>query len=76
MLEFTIMSTTREFILNGQPRRLDTAICVARLLQELGYAGKRVAIEKNGEIVPKSRHAETLIEAGNRIEIVVAVGGG
>jgi len=70
------MSTTREFILNGQARRLDAGICVARLLEELGYAGKRVAVEKNGEIVPKSRHAATLIEAGNRIEIVVAVGGG
>lgn len=70
------MNKTQEFILNGQPRRLDAGICVARLLDELGYAGKRVAVEKDGEIVPKSRHAETLIEAGNRIEIVVAVGGG
>ncbi|MBI3524015.1 MAG: sulfur carrier protein ThiS [Betaproteobacteria bacterium] len=70
------MSTQSEFTLNGQPRRLDAGICVARLLDELGYAGKRVAVEKDGEIVPKSRHAETLIEAGNRIEIVVAVGGG
>jgi len=65
-----------EFILNGQPHRLDAAICVANLLADLGYQGKRVAVEKNGEIVPKSRHAETLIEAGSRIEIVVAVGGG
>lgn len=65
-----------EFILNGEPRRLETGISVARLLQDLGYAGKRVAVEKDGEIVPKSRHAATPIEPGSRIEIVVAVGGG
>ncbi|MFA7268422.1 MAG: sulfur carrier protein ThiS [Sterolibacterium sp.] len=65
-----------DFILNGEPRRLDAEICVTRLLEDLGYAGKRVAVEKDGEIVPKSRHAVTLIEPGSRIEIVVAVGGG
>ena len=75
-LEFQSMDATPEFVLNGQARRLETEICVARLLEELGYAGKRVAVEMDGEIVPKSRHAETMVRAGNRIEIVVAVGGG
>ena len=37
---------------------------------------KRVAVERNGEIVPKGRHAETRLDAGDRIEIVAAVGGG
>jgi sulfur carrier protein len=52
------------------------ALSVAALLEARGLAGKRVAVESNGEIVAKSRHAETLLAAGDRIEIVVAVGGG
>jgi sulfur carrier protein len=49
---------------------------VADLLVELGHAGRRVAVERNGEIVPRSRHHEATLAAGDRIEIVVAVGGG
>ena len=49
---------------------------VAALLEARGLAGKRVAVERNGEIVPKSQHAQVAIAAGDRIEIVVAVGGG
>ena len=45
-------------------------------LTDFDLAGKRVAVEKNGEIVPKSRHSDTLLGAGDHIEIVVAVGGG
>ena len=70
------MDAIREFTLNGQACRLEPATCVARLLADLGYEGKRVAVELDGEIVPRSRHAETMIRPGNRIEIVVAVGGG
>jgi sulfur carrier protein len=49
---------------------------VADLLAELGTAGKRVAVERNGEIVPRSQHAGTRLAAGDRIEVVIAVGGG
>ena len=70
------MDAKAQFTLNGQARYLETGTRVAQLLENLGYAGKRVAVEMDGEIVPKSRHAETLIKAGNHIEIVVAVGGG
>ncbi len=49
---------------------------MAGLLAARGLVGKRVAVERNGEIVPKSRHAETPLAPGDRIEIVVAVGGG
>ena len=65
-----------DFILNGERRGLAAATSVAQLLDEMGYAGKRVAVEKNGQIVPRSRHAETRVEQDDRIEIVVAVGGG
>ena len=65
-----------DIIINGEPQRLATPLTVAALLEARGFAGKRVAVERNGEIVAKSRHAETLLAAGDRIEIVVAVGGG
>jgi sulfur carrier protein len=64
------------FTLNGETRQLETPTAIAQLLEDLGYAGKRVAVEMNGEIVPKSLHTATRIEPGCRIEIVVAVGGG
>ena len=63
-------------IINGEPQSLPTPMTVAALLAARGLEGKRVAVERNGEIVAKSRHAETLLAAGDRIEIVVAVGGG
>ncbi|GAA0515967.1 sulfur carrier protein ThiS [Pigmentiphaga sp. GD03639] len=63
-------------VLNGEPRTIEAASSVADLIQALGYAGKRVAIERNGEIVPRSAHQHTLIADGDRLEIVVAVGGG
>ena len=65
-----------EMIINGEPQQLPVPVSVAALREQRGLAGKRVAVERNGEIVPKSRHGETLLAAGDRIEIVVAVGGG
>jgi sulfur carrier protein len=65
-----------QILLNGEPLALDTPLTVAALLERQGLAGKRVAVEKNGEIVPKSQHPSTHLEAGDRLEIVVAVGGG
>ena len=65
-----------DIIVNGEPQELADVITIATLLEARGLPGKRVAVERNGEIVPKSRHAETAIASGDRIEIVVAVGGG
>ena len=62
--------------LNGETRQFDSPIMVAQLLDQLGLTGKRLAVERNGEIVPKSQHAETAVENGDVLEIVVAVGGG
>ena len=62
--------------LNGEPRQFVSELSVAGLIEQLGYTGKRIAVERNGEIVPKSRHASTLLVSGDRLEIVVAVGGG
>jgi sulfur carrier protein len=65
-----------DVIINGEAQKLPEPITVAALLAARGLAGKRVAVERNGEIVPKSRHAETALASGDQIEIVVAVGGG
>ena len=61
---------------NGAAQRFDTPLDVAALLERLAMAGKKVAVERNGEIVPKSAHARTLLADGDELEIVVAVGGG
>jgi sulfur carrier protein len=65
-----------EISVNGEKRGVADALSVAELLREMGLEGKRLAVEKNGEIVPKSGHAATQLAEGDRIEIVVAVGGG
>ena len=65
-----------ELIINGETLTLPAHLTVAALLEQRGLAGKRLAVERNGEIVPKGRHASTVLQAGDRIEIVVAVGGG
>ena len=62
--------------INGEPRQFAGPLSVAGLIEQLGYAGKRIAVERNGEIVPKSQHATTGLTVGDRLEIVVAVGGG
>jgi len=62
--------------INGAARRFPAPLDVASLLAELAMAGKKVAVERNGEIVPKSAHARTLLADGDELEIVVAVGGG
>ena len=62
--------------INGESREFPVPLTVTALLDELGLAGKRIAVERNGEIVPKSRHAEAILDEGDKLEIVVAVGGG
>ncbi len=61
---------------NGQSRAIDPGVTLAALLEELSLGGKRVAVEKNGEIVPRSRYPDTPLAEGDQLEIVVAVGGG
>lgn len=65
-----------DILVNGETRRLEPSATVGALLEQMQLTGKRLAVERNGEIVPKSRHTETLLASGDRLEIVVAVGGG
>lgn len=63
--------------LNGEKKSFDLpGMTVSALVELLGYTGKRIAIERNGEIVPKSQHSTTSLADGDTLEIVVAVGGG
>ncbi|MEC5384760.1 sulfur carrier protein ThiS [Uliginosibacterium sp. H3] len=65
-----------QLTINGEHREFAHAMSVAELLGELSLVGKRLAVECNGEIVPRGRHAETALNNGDQLEIVVAVGGG
>jgi sulfur carrier protein len=69
-------SAMLEVTINGQARSFETLPTVAGLLQDMDLVGKRLAVERNGEIVPRGRHAETQLAPGDKLEIVVAVGGG
>lgn len=62
--------------LNGHPRECAPATTVAQLLEQAGYAGRRVAVELNQEIVPRSQHASRFLADGDQLEIVHAIGGG
>jgi sulfur carrier protein len=65
-----------EILLNGEPRQLDTPATLADLLRTEGLAERRVAVEVNGSIVPRAKHAVLRLEPGDRVEIVHALGGG
>ena len=54
----------------------DANLNVAQLLEHMGLQGKRIAVERNGEIIPRSRFDQPLLADGDQLEIVVAVGGG
>ena len=62
--------------INGEPRQLSADATVAALIEEMGLTGKRIALERNGEIVPRSTFVSQRLTAGDKLEIVVAVGGG
>ena len=65
-----------QIVVNGDPRPAADGLTVAALLAELGLANRLVAVEVNLELVPKPRHAEHRLAAGDRVEIVTLVGGG
>ena len=65
-----------QVIVNGATKRFEAQLDIASLLENLRMQGKKVAVERNGEIVPRSAHGATLVRDGDRLEIVVAVGGG
>ena len=65
-----------QITVNGAAHRFERPLDVAQLVERLSLAGKKIAVEKNGELVPKSLHDKTFVDDGDQLEIVVAVGGG
>ena len=65
-----------ELTVNGEARTLPEPLTVAELLTELGMAGRRIALELNGEILPRGEFGKTLLASGDTLEIVQAIGGG
>lgn len=62
--------------LNGEACDIADGTTVSRLIEDMQLAGKRLAVEVNGEIVPRSGHEQTTLGADDRVEIVQAIGGG
>lgn len=65
-----------EIILNGQPHQLSENISISNLLSQLELQNKRLAVELNNELIPKGQHATHYLKAGDKLEIVHAIGGG
>lgn len=65
-----------KLIVNGEPMTVSAGATVGRLIEQLELVGKRLAIELNEDIVPRSQHADTLLAEGDRVELVHAIGGG
>ena len=65
-----------QIYLNGGAREVPAALTVAGLLESLGLVGRRLAVEVNLEIVPRSVYADTVLQPGDRVEVVHAIGGG
>ncbi len=65
-----------KIVLNGEHRGLDAELTVRGLIEQLELTGKRLAVEVNEEVVPRSQHATVRLHDGDRVEIVQAIGGG
>jgi len=65
-----------KIMLNGQEKSFKAPLTVSALLQDMGLGERRVAVEVNREIVPRSRHGEFQLNENDRVEVVFAIGGG
>jgi sulfur carrier protein len=65
-----------QITVNGKPREVQSGATVASLLESLGLEPRGLAVERNLELVPRAKHAETALTPGDRLEVVTLVGGG
>jgi sulfur carrier protein len=72
----TIATLMIAVTINGERRQFEEPLRFQQLLERLELAGRRIAVERNGEIVPRSEFTTRSIADGDKLEIVVAVGGG
>jgi sulfur carrier protein len=63
-------------VVNGDPKDLADGATISALLLVLGVDQQRVAVELNEQVVPRAKHPETTLSAGDRVEVVTFVGGG
>ncbi len=70
------MDEAIEIVVNGAAKKIARGTTVAGLILELGLGERRVAVERNREVIPRDRHASCELEAGDRLELVTFVGGG
>ena len=70
------MSQSIEVVINGETRTVVQGTTVATLIVELGLGDRRVAVERNREVVPRAEHASTVLAEGDHVELVTFVGGG
>lgn len=71
-----MVAITMHIQLNGEHYELPDGVSVADLLQRLDLTGRRLAVELNRDIVPRSQHAATVLVEGDQVEVVHAIGGG
>ncbi|MDX1497579.1 MAG: sulfur carrier protein ThiS [Salinisphaeraceae bacterium] len=65
-----------QLIINGESQQFDSPLTIAALLSHLDMTKRRVAVELNGEIIPRSQHEHHQLSDGDKLEIVHAIGGG
>lgn len=70
------MTATIDITVNGEGRTLPAGSTIADLVGALGFAGRPVAVERNKELVRRADHAATVLQAGDRLEVVTFFGGG
>ncbi|HTR51836.1 MAG TPA: sulfur carrier protein ThiS [Kofleriaceae bacterium] len=70
------MSASIDVVINGETRTVAQGTTVAALVESLGLGDRRVAVERNREVIPRAEHGSTLLAAGDRLEVVTFVGGG
>jgi sulfur carrier protein len=63
-------------LINGRNEEVREGLPLPQLLDQLELSGKRIAVEVNEELVPRSAHADCVLQEGDRVEIVQAIGGG
>ena len=65
-----------EIVVNGEVREVADSLTIGDLIRDMDLAGRRLAVEVNLEIVPRSTHDQHRLQAGDKVEIVHAIGGG
>ena len=75
-MEILLEKCPVKIVVNDVPREIEAGTTVSRLLESLEMQPRYLAVERNFELVPRARHAECLLEDGDKLEIVTLVGGG